>query len=91
MIELGPLPSAAVVGDPVTVSARITPTANGAKCFASPHNEGTGQEVNLRSRRGGAMEGVFTPDAPGRWWVGIRHDGSTTEACFWVSPRRVRF
>ena len=91
MIELAALPRGVVVGDPVTVSVRITPTANGAQCFASPHDEGTSQEVNLHSRPGGMMEGKFTPDCPGRWWVAIRHDGSTTEACFWVSPRRVRF
>jgi hypothetical protein len=76
-------------GDKVPVRATV-PVGGAVLGAVSPHG-GTARRIDLNRRGRSTVEGEFVPDSPGRWWVAVKHQGVTAEACFWVSPRRVQF
>lgn len=88
MITIESLPNV-VAGDLVSVRATVPQGGQvaGAVC---PHG-GDSHTLSLNRRGRSLVVGQFRPDRPGRWWVSVRHEDVTAEACFWVSARRVQF
>lgn len=58
------------------------------RCRVRHHDGGETEELNVQHTRGGA-QAQFTPDRPGRWWIGVRSSDDFKEIPFWVQSRRV--
>jgi hypothetical protein len=87
-ITIHPLPDV-VEGDKVSIRATV-PFSGPVLGAVSPHG-GRAQRIDLNRRGRSEAVGEFVPDSPGRWWVSVKHQGVTAEACFWVRARRVQF
>lgn len=75
-------PIRAVDGEPATIGIEAGPGP--VRCRVRHHDGGETMELNVvRSAA------TFTPDRPGRWWIGVRSPDDFKEIPFWVKSRRV--